>query len=63
MPKKRPRLGENNHARAFVRVLARGLVIDYTVHVARLMSAHSGALRRYPDAVDVQVSRERLESK
>jgi len=62
MPKK-PKLGDNNHERAFVRVHTRGLVIDYTVHVARLKSAHTGAYRRYPDAVKVEVSRERWSTK
>ena len=54
------KLGENNHPRAFVRVFVRGLWINYTVHVARLKTAESGALRRFPDAEQIRVSRERI---
>lgn len=50
---------ENNHPKAYVHVIARGLRIDYTVHVARLKAAVNGAWRRYPDATYVEASREK----
>lgn len=56
---RRTRLGENNHTRAFVTVVVRGVKVEYTVYVARLGSAENGAYRRYPDATHVKVSRER----
>jgi hypothetical protein len=55
----RARIGENNHSRAFVTVVVRGVKVQYTVYVARLGSAENGAFRRYPDATHVKVTRER----
>ena len=57
--KRHTKVGENNHTRAFVEVIVRGLKVRYTVYVARLGSAENGAFRRYPDATHVRVSRER----
>lgn len=49
----------NHHPRAYVRVKVVDHVYSYTVHVARLKTAIHGAWRRFPNADEIEVSRER----
>lgn len=53
------KLAANHHPRAYVRVKLAGHIYTYTVHVARLKTAIHGAWRRFPNADEVEVSRER----